>query len=200
MEDPLNVLIRTVLSQNTTDTNSQRAYDTLKEHFPDWNAVRLAPRGRIENAIRTGGLARIKALRIKAILSKIHSEYGNLSLEPLCGMNAETALAALLAHEGVGLKTANCVLLFGCGMNVFPVDTHILRISKRLGLIPSSASLEQAHTIWAQYLPNRLALSLHVNLIVHGRRTCLARTPICQRCCLRHVCVSGDRAARIGKE
>ncbi len=186
--DPLAVLLQTILSQNTSDTNSHRAFERLQKRFDDWNAARLAPARQIENAIRVGGLARTKARRIKNILSRIHESQGRLSLRSLCRMKPERAAAALGGFKGVGPKTVNCVLLFGCGMNVFPVDTHILRVSKRLGLIPDNTSLEHAHKLWAELLPAGLAYPLHLNLIEHGRRTCHARRPRCPSCCLRHIC------------
>lgn len=187
-DDPIDVLIRTILSQNTSDTNSQRAFDGLKDRFTDWESTVSAPTKKIEQTIRIGGLANVKAKRIKEVLSRIHTEYGSLSLRPLRKMNVKDALEALLKYNGVGLKTANCVLLFGCEMNVFPVDTHILRISKRIGLIPNSASLDRAHDLWVRFLPEKLAYSLHLNLITHGRRICRPRDPRCRNCCLRPVC------------
>ena len=186
--DPIDVLLQTILSQNTTDVNSRRAFRLLRERFPDWEAVRIAPVGRIEESIRVGGLAATKARYIKEVLSQIHESFGELSLLPLCGMKAERAAAALARFKGVGPKTASCVLLFGCGMNVFPVDAHILRISRRLGLIPENTTLRRAHKLWAEFLPGRLAYSLHINLIRHGRQTCRARKPQCSACCLRRIC------------
>jgi len=195
-EDPLDVLVRTILSQNTSDVNSHRAFDTLKRRFPDWSAAMRAPARKIEQAIRIGGLARVKARRIKTILSQIHSGHGDLSLRPLRAMDVEQAAQALLAFSGVGPKTANCVLLFGCEMNAFPVDTHILRISKRLGLIPEKTTPERAHTLWPEFLPDGLAYSLHLNLIAHGRQKCRARNPMCPGCCLKSLCRSFDRLSR----
>lgn len=186
--DPLDVLVRTILSQNTTDANSGRAFERLRERFGGWDAARRAPCRQIEEAIRVGGLAKVKARRIKKILSQIHESYGEMSLDSLRDMEPGEASAALSAFEGVGPKTVNCVLLFGCAMNVFPVDTHILRISRRLGLIPQNTSLENAHKLWAGFLPDGLAYSLHLNLIKHGRLTCTARRPKCPACCLRRTC------------
>ena len=189
-DEPIDVLVRTILSQNTSDTNSRRAFDGLKDRFPDWKSALSAPTERIEQTIRIGGLANVKAKRIKEILSRINAEYGSLSLRPLRKMNVREALEALLKYNGVGLKTAGCVLLFGCEMNVFPVDTHILRTSKRVGLIPDGASLDRAHDLWARFLPEKLAYSLHLNLIAHGRRICRPRDPRCRNCCLGPVCRS----------
>lgn len=186
--DPLGVLIRTILSQNTSDINSRRALDRLRGRFGDWDAVRTASHREVEEAIRIGGLANVKAKRIKEILSKIHTLFGEMSLGLICSMEPDKASALLSAFEGVGPKTVNCVLLFGCGMDVFPVDTHILRISKKLGLIPENTSLERAHRLWAQILPEGLAYSLHLNLIEHGRHVCHTRNPQCLECCLKRYC------------
>lgn len=187
-DDPLDVLIKTILSQNTSDNNSHRAFATLKHKFPGWEDVRRAPVHEIEEAIRIGGLAKVKAKRIRKILSQIKEAYGTLSLSSLCDMAPETAAQVLARFNGVGPKTINCVLLFGCRMDVFPVDTHILRVSKRLGLIPEGTNLKTAHELWAQLIPPGLAYSLHLNMIEHGRRTCLARNPMCGKCRLKHMC------------
>ncbi len=197
--DPLDVLIRTILSQNTSGANSDRAFEELKKRFADWDTVRKASPRRIEAAIRIGGLAKTKSRRIKNILSQIQNSYGELSLAPFCGMEVKEAVAALLAFDGVGPKTAGCVLLFGFGMDVFPVDTHILRISKRLDLIPENVTLERAHVLWAEFIPDGLAYSLHLNLIAHGRKTCRPRNPGCGACCLNRICkwpVRGGRSDR----
>jgi endonuclease-3 len=186
--DPVDVLIQTILSQNTSDTNSHRAFKNLRERFSQWDDVIAARPVEVENAIRTGGLAKIKAHRIKNILSSIKSDWKTVSLRFLCAMPPEQAKAVLFGFKGVGPKTANCVLLFGCAMDVFPVDTHILRISKRVGLIHESVSLERAHALWADFLPPGLAYPLHINLIEHGRETCRARNPRCRECCLRSLC------------
>jgi endonuclease-3 len=196
-EDPVDVLIRTILSQNTSDTNSRRAFDGLKNRFPEWDSARCAPTKRIEQAIRVGGLAAIKARRIKDILTRIHAEYGNISLRPLGAMIPREALEKLLRYKGVGSKTAHCVLLFGFGMDAFPVDTHILRISKRIGLIPEKTSLDRAHDMWARFLPGKLAYSLHLNLIAHGRRICRSQSPRCRECCLNPVCGSRTRFVKV---
>jgi endonuclease-3 len=148
---------------------------------------------RIQETIRIGGLANVKAKRIQEILSQIDAEYGGLSLQALRKMNVKEALEALLKYNGVGLKTANCVALFALKMNAFPVDTHILRISKRIGLIPDGASLDRAHDLWTRFLPEELAYPLHLNLITHGRRVCRPRDPRCLDCCLGPVCRSYAR-------
>ncbi|RJP17451.1 MAG: endonuclease III [Candidatus Abyssobacteria bacterium SURF_5] len=194
-KDPLDVLIQTILSQNTSDKNSHRAFLTLKRRFKTWESARKAGAAVIEDAIRIGGLAHTKAARIQDILSTIHSEWGEISLRFLCGMNTEKAAALLGAFHGVGLKTINCVLLFGCGQDVFPVDTHILRVSKRLGLIGEAESSGRAHREWAQMAPRGRCYSLHINLIEHGRRVCRARNPRCPSCCLADLCAYYQRKA-----
>lgn len=186
--EPLDVLMQTILSQNTNDANSHRAFEKLRIRFDQWDAVMLAPVGQIEEAIHIGGLAKTKARRIQKILSQIHDRNGSLSLRHLCAMTPSDAAAILEKFEGVGRKTINCVLLFGCDMDVFPVDTHILRISKRMGLIPEKTGMERAHTLWATFLPANSALPLHLNLIRHGRLICRARVPQCSECCLKRLC------------
>jgi len=180
--------VRTILSQNTSDRNSHRAFERLKARFTDWTAVLSAPTRQIEATIRVGGLAKTKARRIKAILSQIRRPCDNLSLDWLCAMNAQEAAKVLTGFKGVGPKTIRCVLLFACGMDVFPVDTHIFRVSRRLGLIPERATVKRAHELWDEFLPQGLAYSLHLGLIEHGRQTCFARRPRCPHCCLRGLC------------
>jgi len=186
--DPLDVLIKTILSQNTSDINSQRAYRNLRDRFPRWTSVLAAKTAAVEDAIRSGGLAKMKAARIQDILRRIKGEGNLISLRFLCQMTAREAVAFLGEFPGVGPKTACCVLLFGCGMDVFPVDTHILRISKRLGLLEESVSPVRAHEVWSQFLPSGLAHSLHINLIEHGRCVCRAHNPLCPQCLLKQNC------------
>lgn len=193
--DPLEVLIRTVLSQNTSDKNRDLAYEGLRRRFPNWEALRQARVSEIAVAIRQGGLARQKAARIKAIIDWVDEQFGVMTLTPLCQMGVEEGRALLLGLKGVGLKTANCVLAFGCGKEAFPVDTHILRIAKRLGLIPQKASAEEAHRILGGIVPEGMAIPLHLNLIRYGREVCKARRPLCQRCFFPELCTlkQGDR-------
>jgi endonuclease-3 len=195
-DDPLDVLIQTILSQNTSDINSRRAYQNLRDQFPTWASVLAAATTAVEDAIRNGGLAKIKAARIQSILRSIHKECHETSLRFLCQMDAHEVAAFLCEFPGVGPKTACCVLLFGCGMDVFPVDTHILRISKRLGLLEESVSLERAHQLWSQFIPPGLAHSLHINLIEHGRSVCRARNPLCSSCLLKEHCAFFQKILR----
>lgn len=186
-EDPLGELIATILSQNTSDVNSHRAYASLQRRFPTWEAVLAAPRKDIEDAIRAGGLARTKSDRIQRILAQI-AKRGPLNLDHLRALPDDEAERALLAYDGVGLKTARCVLLFSLGRDVFPVDTHIERILKRLGAVPDSLSADKTHRFIAPYVPKGRAYPMHIHLIAHGRRVCRPRKPECAGCVLRRLC------------
>jgi endonuclease III len=189
----LDELIATILSQNTSDTNSDAAWEELRRRFPDWDAVRQAPVARIAAAIRQAGLSNRKAPRIKAILQAIHAQRGALSLEFLRTMPTSDALAYLRGFQGVGPKTAACVLLFACQQPVLPVDTHVHRVSRRLGLIGPKTSADQAHSALASLVPARLVLEFHIQLIRHGRTTCLAARPQCLQCVLLDRCPEGLR-------
>ena len=186
--DALSELIMTVLSQNTSDKNSRPAFQSLGTAFPDWAAVARAPVGEIEAAIRSGGLAQIKARRIKLILKRIQESRGSLDLEFLRGMPLDEAKAWLKALPGVGPKTAACVLLFSLGRPMLPVDTHVHRVARRLGLIDPRASREQAHDILETLVPPQDIYRFHILLIEHGRRLCRAARPLCPRCPLRPGC------------
>lgn len=191
--DPLDELILTVLSQNTNDVNRDRAYHKLRERFPGWDGVAAAPARKIEAAIRVGGLAKQKSARIKAMLRLIKEREGRLNLESLCKMQREEALDYLYSIKGVGEKTAACVLLFSCGKPVFPVDTHIHRLSKRLGLVPQKTGAKQAHGIMGELVPDKAVYCFHINMIEHGRKICHPRKPECNKCCLNKKCPSADR-------
>ncbi|MFO7711687.1 MAG: endonuclease III [Dehalococcoidia bacterium] len=183
--EPVDVLIRTILSQNTSDTNSDRAFASLKAGFEGWEDVASAPVESIARAIRSGGLFRIKAARIKQILERIEEEQGRISLESLGSMTAAEAESYLMSLPGVGYKTARCVLLFSLGKPSLPVDTHILRVSRRLGLIDSRASMDRAHALLEEQVPSSKVYRFHVHMIEHGREICRARRPLCSRCVLR---------------
>lgn len=209
--DPLDSLIGTVLSQNTTDVNSHRAFERLKERFPAWDDVLAARPARIAAAIRPGGLGEIKSKRIKRILREIERERGKLDLSFLRRMTVPEGRDYLTSLPGVGPKTAACVLLFSLGKPAFPVDTHVLRVSKRLGLLPPKTTMERAHEAFEAMLnsagPDREdrwsvgdMLALHLGLVRHGRRICTARRPRCGVCPLRDLCprieVGASAAAR----
>jgi endonuclease-3 len=184
---PLDELILTVLSQSTNDRNRDVAYLRLTERFPTWEAVRDAPNAAVEEAIRPGGISKVKSRRIQDILTAIGEP---LSLDHLAGLTVPEAQAELVALPGVGRKTAACVLCFAFGMHDIPVDTHVSRVGTRLQLFTPKAGFEQMHDEMLALTPPGQALELHVNLLRHGRRTCHARTPDCPRCALRRMCPS----------
>ena len=186
---PLDELVLTVLSQNTNDRNRDVAYTRLRERFSSWAEVREASAAEIEEAIRPGGLAPTKAVRIKQILEAVgEDDLAWMEESPL-----EEARDYLCELPGVGRKTAACVLLFSYGRPEVPVDTHVYRVGTRLGLWPERTSLEQAHDEMLRLVDPEDAYEIHVLLIRHGRRTCTARNPACAACPLRRMCPEGRR-------
>lgn len=190
--EALDSLIATVLSQNTSDINSGRAFAALKARFPDWEQVLTARPRQIAAAIRSGGLADIKSVRIKRILQQIEQDQGRLDLSVLGRLPVEEARDYLVSLPGIGKKTAAVVLLFALGKPIFPVDTHVLRVSKRLGLIPPKTTMDRAHDIFDAMLKPDQMLPLHLGLIRHGREVCLAARPRC------HLCVLSELCPRVG--
>jgi len=186
--DPLDVLIETILSQSTTNANSSRAFESLKKRFPTWEAARRARVTSIEAAIRSGGLARQKSIRIKQLLNEIHKRRGSLDLSFLKSAPLEEAKQFLSSFKGVGPKTVACTLLFACNRALFPIDTHIFRIARRLGLIPKRCSDEQAHNSMGEMIPRKRYYEAHINMIRLGRKVCRPRDPLCEQCCLIEYC------------
>jgi endonuclease-3 len=186
--DPLGELIATFLSQNTSDVNSDRAYTALRATFPSWDDVLAAHPDELARTIRSGGLANLKSQRIQSILRGLLARHGSLSLDFLEQLPMPAARALLAEFAGVGPKTIACVLLFACGQPAFPVDTHVFRVTTRLGLLPSKCTAEKAHAVLEPQIPRPKVYSAHVNLIRHGRRVCKAQRPDCQHCCLRDLC------------
>jgi endonuclease III len=186
--DPIAELVSTILSQSTNDTLRDRAFDNLRRRFSTWEHVRDAPVKQIIAAIKMAGLSQQKGPRIKAALQYITAECGELNLDFLAGMPVDEARAWLMAIDGVGPKTAAIVLLFSFGRPAFPVDTHIHRVSTRLGLIPPKTSPEKAHAILEALVPPAWYYPLHLTLIAHGRAVCAARNPKCEICPLRACC------------
>jgi endonuclease-3 len=180
--DPLSELILTVLSQNTADTNSGRAFVAMMRRYPSWEAIAAAPPEELVATIQFGGLAQQKAPRIQAILRAVAERSPDWDLRFLEDLPLEQARAWLRALPGVGPKTAACVLLFSLGRPALPVDTHVERVSKRLGLIPEKATAERAHELLEALVPPEEYYTFHMLLIKHGRRTCIARRPACERC------------------
>ena len=196
---PIAELILTVLSQSTNDRNRDVAYLALRERFPGdtWVEVRDAPVDEIEEAIRPGGISKVKSARIKQILRAITETApgGELSLDWLAELSVPEAQQYLCALPGVGRKTAACVLLFALGMRDVPVDTHVSRVGTRLGLFRPGAPFEELHDTMLEITPPGEELELHLNLLRHGRRTCYARKPDCRGCALRRMCPSADTFA-----
>jgi endonuclease-3 len=191
-DDPLSVLIRGVLSQNTSDVNSGRAWDGLMDRFGGWESIAAARPRSIASAIRSGGLADQKARTIRAALRWAREQAGadgGYSLEFLRDVPVEEAEKRLTSIKGVGIKTARLTLLFGFGRETFVVDTHVLRVSRRLGLVPEKCGREKAHLLLDEIVPGPRKYSGHLHMIAHGRRTCHPRNPACDECPVRKWCV-----------
>lgn len=186
--DPLDGLIRTILSQNTTDKTSLPAFDRLRERFPDWEQALAATPAEIEEQIREAGLAPTKSRRIHELLAQVKSQRGSLDLGHVCRMTPDEAEVYLGSFKGVGPKTVAIVLLFDCGMPLFPVDTHVFRVTSRLGWLPEKCTPEKAHDLLREWVPEELHVQLHLNLVQHGRESCHARNPDCPHCPLRRMC------------
>ncbi len=186
--DPLDELINTILSQNTNDLNRDRAYRALRSAFPTWEAVRDAPTKQVVDAIKPAGLANQKGPRIQKVLARITAERGQLDLSFLADMDTAEAKAWLTSLDGVGPKTAAIVLLFALGKPAFPVDTHIHRVTGRLGLIPPKTTADQAHEILEALVPPEWYHPFHLLVIQHGRRVCKAQRPLCEVCPLQKQC------------
>jgi len=186
---PVDELVSTILSQNTNDLNRDRAFDALRARFSSWEAVRDAPRAQVISAIRPAGLANQKGPRIQGVLRAITRERGSLELGFLKELPIEEARSWLLRFKGVGPKTAAIVLLFSLGRPAFPVDTHIFRVTGRIGLRPQKMTVEQAHAHLEQVFPPEAYYAAHLNLIRLGREICQARKPRCPACPVRPQCV-----------
>ena len=184
---PIAELVLTVLSQSTNDRNRDVAYLRLRDRFPVWEAVRDAPLEEIEEAIRPGGISKVKSARIQAILRAIGDP---LDLDWLARAPVAESQAYLCALPGVGRKTAACVLLFAFGLRDVPVDTHVSRVGMRLHLLRPGAPFEELHDAMLALTPPGAELELHVNLLRHGRRTCHSQRPACGGCALRRMCPS----------
>jgi endonuclease-3 len=184
----LDELVSTILSQNTNDLNRDRAFAALRARFPTWEAVRDSDEQAVIEAIRPAGLANQKGPRIQNVLREITRQHGELNIDFLAGLPGEEARAWLLSFKGVGPKTAAIVLQFSLGKAAFPVDTHIYRVSGRLGLRPAEMSVEQAHPHLENLLPPDAYYPAHLNLIRLGREICQARRPNCSACPLQDMC------------
>lgn len=196
--DPLSDLVQTILSQHTSDTNRDRAFAEMRRRFSTWEQVRDAPTQEVAEAIRVGGLANIKAPRIQEVLRFIGDETGSLDLDFLHNMPIEEAKAWLGRLRGVGPKTAACVLMFSCGMPVLPVDTHVYRVSRRIGLIDQRTNADKAHTVLEEMLEPEQRYAFHVNMITHGRKVCKAQRPLCEVCVVKDWCDYYNQVLTVG--
>lgn len=192
--DPVSELVTTLLSHSTTDANQERAFRTLRERFPTWDEVRRAPVGAVEDAVRVAGLAGQKAPRVQAALDAIAADPRGDDLEWLGDVPLDEAMAFLTALDGVGPKTAACVMCFAFDAHVVPADTHVHRIAVRTRIVPPRASAVAAQERLSRWTPAGEAFATHMRLIAHGRTVCLARAPRCGGCVLRDLCPTGRRA------
>jgi endonuclease-3 len=186
--NPLDELILTILSQNTSDRNSGRAYHMLRAKYPTWEQVLIAPLPELYEVIKTAGLGNIKAPRIQNTLQTILERHGTLSLDFLDDLSLEDARSWLRSLDGIGPKTAACVLLFALGKPALPVDTHVHRVAKRLGLLGPKISADTAHGLLEAALPAETIYPFHINMIQHGRLVCHAQRPHCAECPLSDLC------------
>ena len=186
--DPLEELILTILSQNTSDLNSGRAYEALRQRYPTWEALSAARADDVEDAIRAGGLAKVKAPRILAVLEEIRDREGGFDLSWMEDAPDDEIDAYLTSLPGVGPKTAACVLAFSLGRPALPVDTHVHRVATRLGFLPPGMNADRAHVELSTIVPARLRIEMHVGLINHGRAICKAGRPRCEECVLNDLC------------
>lgn len=200
-EDPLEILIQTILSQNTNDRNRDRAYERLRQRFATWEAVMEASLEGLVRTIRVAGLAHQKARRIQDVLRWVQGRFGKLDLDGLRSITNEGIEETMGGLKGIGPKTLHCLLLFGLGREAFPVDTHILRVGKRIGFIPRGMGAAEAHRWMAPFVPEGRSLSLHLHLIRFGRSVCQARKPRCECCFLTKECDAyTKRPKKLGAE
>ena len=187
--EPLDGLILTILSQNTNDKNRDKAFAEMKSQFPEWNDVAEAGALKLEEAIRTAGLAHTKAGRIITVLDKIRSDFGEYSILKLAERSPDDMREYLRALPGVGAKTVACTMLFDFGLPAFPVDTHVTRIARRTGIAPSQkSSPEEISLMFEKIVPPERCLGGHVNMIAHGRAVCRSQKPDCETCALSGIC------------
>lgn len=192
------MLIATILSQNTNDKNSHRAYTLLRSRFPAWEDVAAAPVRSIISTIRVGGMANQKSRRIKDTLAIVREKHGTYSLESLRSLSNDEVIEQLTGINGVGVKTASCVLLFSLGRDVFPVDTHVHRLCNRLGLVANTSNTpEKTFESMKRVFPKGRGYSFHTNLIRFGRRVCRSSNPACNICPLYDECVYQGKKPRL---
>lgn len=195
----LDEVVMTVLSQHTSDINSTRAFAGLRERFSTWEDVLYASTERVADSIRSGGIAQVKAARIQQILGEIEKREGRLDIGRLMRVPDEEVTDYLCSLPGVGPKTAACVLLFSMGRPAFPVDTHVHRVAKRLGLIEEKAGADKAQRLLEPRIPPEQRYAMHMELIRHGREICKPATPRCTECVLLDLCEAGPRLLAEGE-
>ena len=191
---PLSCLIRTILSQNTNDKNRDTAYEALCRKFSTWERVRDASVADIASAIRPAGLSNQKSSRIKNILEWIYTNYGRLDIDFICERNPQTVIDEFMQLKGIGIKTISVVLMISCGVDIFPVDTHVHRICRRIGLVPGTTSAEKTHHLMQPLIPQGKSYSLHMNFLRLGRTICKANKPKCGDCPIQHLCDYGMKS------
>lgn len=193
---PLDELVLTILSQHTSDANAERAFTALRARFPSWASVLGAREATLAATIRSGGLANVKATRIRAVLREVLDRRGGLDLGFLADLPDGEVFDFLATLPGVGPKTAAVVMAFSLGRDTIPVDTHVHRVTTRLGLVPAKATAVKAQALLEASVPTRLKTRFHVGLIAHGRKTCDAQRPRCDDCVLLDLCPAGPRIGR----
>jgi len=194
--DTLDSLVEIILSQSTLDSLSEQAYRSLKSSFPSWESAMQAGPSKIEERIRVGGLSRQKASRIHRILLDLKIHFGELTLRPLDDMDRKTAWEYLLSFDGIGPKTAACVLLFACGRSAFPIDTHVSRVAYRVGLLPKQTATVQDHERLRLLVPRHQHYVCHRTLVLHGRALCRPSQPECTYCPIQSWCRHSHCPAR----
>ena len=186
--DALDTLIRTILSQNTNDVNRDKAYAEMRRRFPTWEDVMAAGPGQLASAIRAGGLAPSKSKYILGVLEWVQETFGTLNIDFICNKDPEWVVETFTSQKGIGIKTISVVLAFACGHDVFPVDTHVNRVCRRLGFVPPDSSPEMTFQSMRKLVPAGKSYPLHMNMIRLGRSTCKAPRPLCEKCPLTNEC------------
>lgn len=192
-KSPLETLMSTILSQNTSDVNSRAAYKSLRDEFPTWEKVHEAPAKEIADAIRSGGLANQKSQRIKRVLDWLYDRHGSLEMGWVCHEDPYVILEQFTEIKGIGVKTISIVLCFNCRHDIFPVDTHVNRVAGRLGMVSQKSSPDRTFKKLDQVIPQGKSLTLHLNMIRHGREVCKSRNPRCGQCVLLDLCDYGEK-------
>ncbi len=188
--EPLDGLVLTVLSQNTNDKNRDAAFENLQKNYADYQEIVDSGAVELAKIIKSAGLAATKSSRIIEILRKIHEDFGEYSLKNLAKFSRTQAWDYLINFKGIGVKTVACVLLFDLKMKAFPVDTHVSRITRRLGIVPEKTHADEISLLFERFVPENRCLGGHVNMIAHGRAVCHSRKPDCEICVLREICKS----------